>query len=267
MRKLLAKALRTACASVGAYPTYLTGEQELRACIRKLRPRHFEQGLIRLGPAGDGGYLVPDDLAGISTCFSPGVADISGFERDCAERGMKVFMADYSVEKPADWHEAFHFTRKFLGAVGNEQFMTLDSWVQDAVGDDDDELILQMDIEGFEYEVLLSTSDRLLRRFRIIIAEFHDLHLLWSRPHFNFASRALEKLLQTHSCVHIHPNNQCGSQTLRGLEIPRVAELTFIRKDRVSGEGFVTSFPHEKDIENADTKPLELPAWWYKDER
>lgn len=36
--------------------------------------------LIRLGPNGDGGYLVPDDLTGIEACFSPGVCATSEFE-------------------------------------------------------------------------------------------------------------------------------------------------------------------------------------------
>ena len=50
------------------------------------------------GPDGDGGYLVPDDLEGIVACFSPGVSNVAGFEKDCALKGMKVFMADASVE-------------------------------------------------------------------------------------------------------------------------------------------------------------------------
>ncbi len=62
------------------------------------------------------------------------------------------------------------------------------------------ELLLQIDTEGYEYETFLGMSDELARRFRIIAAEFHDLDQLWNRPFFRLASRAFDKILQTHSC-------------------------------------------------------------------
>lgn len=36
--------------------------------------------------------------------------------------------------------------------------------------------ILQMDIEGTEYEVILSTSTENLLKFQCLIIEFHNLH-------------------------------------------------------------------------------------------
>ena len=89
-----------------------------------------DKPLIRLGPDSDGGYLVPDDLAGIKACFSPGVAQVSGFERDCANLGMQVFLADRSVENPPESHRLFEFTNKFVGVTTSEEFMTLDHWVR-----------------------------------------------------------------------------------------------------------------------------------------
>ena len=80
------------------YPTRLTGNQDIQALLAQLRPMKCQKELIRLGPKGDGGYLIPNDLKGIKACFSPGVDQIFGFGLDCAYRGMLVFMADYSVE-------------------------------------------------------------------------------------------------------------------------------------------------------------------------
>lgn len=74
--------------------TKSTNPDVLMGLIRSLAPVIPPQGLIRLGPASDGGYLVPDDLAGIRACFSPGVSKVSDFEFDCANRGMQVFLAD-----------------------------------------------------------------------------------------------------------------------------------------------------------------------------
>jgi hypothetical protein len=250
--------------AAGTYPTKMTKKTELEDLVAKLRPRQPDRSVIRLGPAADGGYLVPDDLDGITACYSPGVANISGFEKDCAEQGIRVYMADYSVHGPAASHELFDFTKKFLGVVEDECRMTLDSWVDSTAGDNTSDLLLQMDIEGAEYEVLLGASDRLLRRFRIIVAEFHDLHLLRSRPFFGLASKCFEKLLQTHSCVHIHPNNCCGSESVEGLEIPCVAEFTFLRDDRISALVYADEFPHPLDADNTDNEPLPLPEWWYR---
>jgi hypothetical protein len=244
------------------YPTAATDPAALRALVKSLAPLNASKDLIRLGPDGDGGYLVPDDLSGIEACFSPGVSSVSGFEKACAERGMKIFLADKSVDAPAESHPLFSFTRKHVGATTSDDVMTMDNWVRESLPDERSELLLQMDIEGAEYETLLATSDALLRRFRIAVMEFHWLDHLWSKPFFRVASSAFRKLLQSHACVHIHPNNCCGSLKLKGLEMPRVCEFTFLRRDRLTGRSYATQFPHPLDRDNENKAPLPLPASW-----
>jgi hypothetical protein len=247
-----------------AFVTQKTAHDKMRGLITRLSPVVAEgQQLIRLGPKGDGGYLVPDDLTGIAACFSPGVALVSGFEKDCAELGMKVFMADQSMEGPAESHALFHFTKKYVGATTNDHFMTMDDWVGSSLPDDDSDLLLQMDIEGAEYETILRMSDALVQRCRIIVAEFHDLDQLWSSPFFRLAASVFDKILQTHSCVHIHPNNCCGSLQNDGLDIPRVMEFTFLRCDRLQSAVPAKTFPHPLDCDNTDNPPLTLPKCWY----
>lgn len=246
------------------YPTTLTSCQDLQALLNRLRPLVCDQGLIRLGPQGDGGYLLPNDIDGLDACFSPGVDYISGFEKDCAERGMKVFMADYSVEGPAEEHELFHFTKNYLGAIKDENHITLEGWVNSSVSDSDAEFILQMDIEGAEYEVLLGAPESLLKRFRIIVIEFHALKDLWSKPFFNLASKAFDKLLQTHVCVHNHPNNINPSKKIGTIEMPSVTEMTFLRKDRITKSLYASEFPHTLDSDNSEKPSMTLPGCWYK---
>jgi FkbM family methyltransferase len=245
------------------HPARLTDKNELQALLTKLRPISCGKELIRLGPNGDGGYLVPDDLEGIKTCFSLGVGSESGFELDCANRGMNVFLADQSVEKLPDSHEKFRFTKKNISVTTNDDFMTLDDWVASSIPDSQDELLLQIDIEGYEYEVFLGASDQLLKRFRIIVAEFHQLDQLWNKPFFNLTSRVFYKLIQTHCCVHNHPNNHSGSIKRENLEIPRITELTFQRNDRVNNPSFINTFPHPLDCDNSRKPPLYLPKCWY----
>ena len=243
-------------------PTYT---EEIRSLLDALSPVVCEHALIRLGPNGDGGYLVPDDLEGIAACFSPGVSSVSGFELACAQRGMRVYMADKSVDEPAEKHPQFHFQKKYIGATTNSDFATLDHWISESIAStEDDDLILQMDIEGYEYETLLAVSDDLLRRFRIIVVEFHNLHQLCNEPFFRLASPAFFKLLQTHKCLHIHPNNSSDSVRYGELTFPPVMEFTFLRNDRVREMRPATSFPHVLDYDNTSNPPLVLPDCWHR---
>jgi hypothetical protein len=248
---------------LGFHAAPRTSAAEVRNLIKALRPVVAGAPLIRVGPNGDGGYLVPDDLAGIDYAFSPGVSTESGFEAALADRGMRVFLADYSVDRPAIAHPGFVFDKRFIGGLSNDTFMTLDEWKQQKIGAVASDLLLQMDTEGAEYESLLGASPALLRQFRIMVIEFHDLQELWNAAFFGLAARAFRKLLATHAVVHIHPNNCCGSVKSRGLEIPRVAELTFLRHDRVRGTGFCTQFPHPLDCENTRRKSVHLHPCWY----
>ncbi len=232
----------------------------IRSWLPKLYPVLPSRPLIRLGPEGDGGYLVPDDLEGIEACFSPGVDIESGFELACAERGMKVFMADGSVDAPPLDHPNFSFTKTFLGGNARDGFITLDSWVADSLEDDKSDLLLQMDIEGYEYEVMPAISEELLNRFRIIVIELHDVH-----------SPTKEKLdlfrllLRNHTCVHIHPNNYCEPVSLMGLIVPIYMEFTFYRNDRVGESSYSVDFPHPLDSSNVASKTdRPLPSCWYK---
>lgn len=248
-----------------AFPTTMTERARAEALIDRLAPHATSVPLVRLGPRGDGGYLIPDDLADIEACFSPGVALVSGFERACADRGMQVFMADRSVDRPAESHPSFHFAKRYVGATSNEDFMTIDEWVANSPVQSQSDLILQIDIEGFEYESFLAMSDGLMRRFRIIVGEFHQLNQLWNRPFFSLASSAFEKILQTHVCVHIHPNNDVPVFDRWGLAIPPLAEFTFLRKDRVHGAKRAQVFPHPLDSDNAPNPHYPLPRRWYRD--
>jgi hypothetical protein len=241
-----------------------TPKESVLQLIHELKPYNVGIDLIRLGDEGDGGYLVPDDLEGITACFSPGVSSISKFEKECSRRGMKLFLADKSVEK-AMLDVEHSFIKKFIGCTNNSDFVTMNSWVEDSVGRDyNNDMLLQMDIEGYEYMTLINMSNALLNKFRIIVLEFHELHKFWLKSSFEFMSAALYKLLESHVCVHIHPNNGAGVDVQDGIEIPRLAEFTFIRKDRVKQKELWKTFPNELDSDCTRRPHVVLPDVWYK---
>jgi hypothetical protein len=253
-----------AAGSIGMYATQRTPPAELRRLIAALRPVVGGAELVRLGPARDGGYLVPDDLNGIEYAFSPGVSTESGFEAALAARGIQVFLADFSVEGPAEPNARFVFHKKYVGSVSDETYMTLAEWKDTTLPRYGGDLLLQMDIEGAEFETLLSAPPELLAQFRIMVIEFHALHELLNRPFFGLAARVFQKLLRTHSVVHIHPNNCCGFVVEEELEVPRVLEFTFYRNDRLTQRSYRRSFPHPLDRDNTPNETLVLPACWYR---
>lgn len=235
---------------------------DVAALVSSLRPRRCGFELIRLGPDTDGGYLVPDDLAEIAAVFSPGVGHSCGFELACIDRGMKAFLADGSIDEAPCRHQALSFRKTFIGVATTADTLSLSDWIDSSGVPAAADLLLQMDIEGGEFDVLhdLPTAD--LRRFRILVVEFHRLQRLWQPPFFATTTAMFSRLLETHACVHIHPNNCCGVHTAYGIEIPRTMEFTFLRRDRVAAGGPVPRFPHPLDRDNLPKPAVRLPECW-----
>ena len=260
---------RSLLTKLNLFPGKTTRAPDLISLVNAMRVTPIKQNLIRIGPDRDGGYLLPDDFEGIKYCFSPGVGDCSDFELDLAKRGLKIFLADRSVEKPSIDHSRFHFLKKYIASTNSpkEGLITLDEWYRqelETASDHSPEALLQMDIEGCEYEVLHNVSELLLKRFRIIVVEFHKLYQLTDRFSFNWMSKAFRKILSTHAVVHIHPNNNRTSISYRGIEIPSTIEITFLRRDRVQREERKLAFPHPLDRRCIETKAdLILPSCWY----
>lgn len=260
----LKKYIKDKLRSNGLYVEKSTSKEAVTSLIKSLHPVQTDKQLVRLGPDHDGGYLVPDDLKNIKACFSPGVGRMSNFELSCLEYGMQLYLADKSVDGPGVAHKDLNFLKKFVGPINNDDYTTLDDWVNSSIDNQEEDLMLQMDIEGFEYVTILNTSEHLLKRFRVIIIEFHNLHKLWNREFFLTTNLAFQKLLQNHYCVHIHPNNISAPYIQDGIEIPSVAEFTFIRKDRGDVLAYRKDFPHKLDKDNTPNTPVVLPKIWYK---
>jgi hypothetical protein len=263
MNRVTQQAVQKILALNGLTVEKSTDKELVVSLIEKLHPFRTDKSLIRLGPDGDGGYLVPDDIEGISACFSPGVGKISAFEQDCLKYGMQVFLADKSVDSLPVKNDHFHFIKKYIGPITDGDYIKMDDWVNTSLEDKSSDLLLQMDIEGHEYFSILSMSDTLLSRFRIMVIEFHRIQKLWNKEFFYLASAMFNKILQNHTCIHIHPNNCCGIEKLTGIEIPILAEFTFIRNDRIISKSPQTNFPHPLDFDNTGNKTIILPECWH----
>ena len=258
------KLVNTFLQPIGVYVARTTSSGEVRRIVELLKPVDCGIELIRVGGDNDGGYLLPDDMAGIKYCFSPGVADTASFELDCLDRGIPSFLADYSVDAPPIELAGCEFSKKFVGSVNNDQFMTLDQWVAVSLKSErDSELILQMDIEGAEYETLLATTNETLTRFRIMVVEFHNMESLRDQCFCQIVLSTLRRIREKFDVVHVHPNNCCGITSINGVKLPTVFETTFLRKDRVKSRKPVKLLPHPLDQPNLPLRAdITLPSYW-----
>ena len=159
-------------------------------------------------------------------------------------------------------HNRFTFSKLHFDTFNSSETVTIDDFCKRVPHDSD--LILQMDIEGAEYRVLNSASERLLTRFRIMVIEFHDLAQMFTHFGFREISSVFRKLLRTHKIVHIHPNNLADPVSRGPIVIPPLMEFTFYRKDRSFFEYRSLAYPHPLDAPNAADRPnLALPKCWY----
>jgi hypothetical protein len=229
--------------------------------IKSLRP--IKTNLIRIGGDSDGGYLIPNDLKGITKCFSPGVAHTSNFEKSLESYEIISFLADYSVDSPADLSTSSFFLKKFVAPYNSDTHMNFQDWISSNSKNNED-LILQMDIEGNEYATILSCRSEVLKRFRIMVIEFHSLDLIFDSRAFQIISNCFNLILNDFYVVHIHPNNTGRYRRFRDVVIPSTMEFTFIRKDRITDITYQKEFPHNLDrLNDINKSEVELPKnWW-----
>lgn len=183
------------------------------------------EGLILVGPQGDGGYVVTESAIGpVGTLISMGLNDDWRFEADFRRRGgARVICYDHSVT-PRFWlrytlsalkHRRLHQVTRFVDYVRffgkkearHERLMvgrdapgvvSLDTILKTIPVDQ--QLFLKMDIEGGEYSILDQIVAARLR-FTGMTIEFHDLGT--RRDEVDGFLQAMTGF----SVVALHPNN------------------------------------------------------------
>ena len=241
-----------------------------------LRPVDAGVPLIRVGGIEDGGYLLPDSLEDIGAVISPGVGASSVFELHFAERNIPCILIDGTVAVEPFPHPQFTFLHKMLtpsSALPGE--ITLAKAV-DLLDGETRNMILQMDIEGAEWDVLGSVQPDLMKRFKILVIEFHGFDKMIERKStFDRVERVFSGLFSLFTPVHIHINNYLPARPLRAkglrffrnrIEVPPIVELTFLRNDLMPKTRKFAEIPHPLDMKNMPELPDVPPphVWAYQ---
>ncbi|WP_299395902.1 DUF268 domain-containing protein [uncultured Desulfovibrio sp.] len=200
---------------------------------------------VRIGGNNDGGYVMPDPgRDGIAYSF--GVSGYSPWDRQMAERGFKVWQFDGTIDDAPDHHpNLFFFKLNISGKTQPPEGTSNISQILSRFGHAEERnIILQMDIEGAEWDVFETITDDQLRRFRQLIVEFHDLT---NREKLPFYTRIFKKICKTHRVVHFHYNNNGNILGFRDFLVSSLFEITFVRRDAGTFTPSADTFPTAQD--------------------
>lgn len=219
--------------------------------------------LIRVGSKKDGGYLIPNILYKTKYCFSPGVGTNSSFEDNLKKFKIKSFLADGTIE----YSGKHDFIKKNLSSFNDSKNITLEDWIRIKLKKKkSNNLILQMDIEGSEISVIYNTKETVLKKFAILIIEFHDFNNICNNFGLKVYDEVFSKLLKHFTICHIHPNNNWGTTKICNIDVPNFMEFTFINNQYFKKRNLIKhSLPHFNDYKNNKKLPdIKLPIIFYK---
>jgi len=239
-------------------------KNNISSLIELMKVRDLGHNLIRIGSDNDGGYLLPDILDEIEHCFSPGVGKIYEFEKEIGKKKINLFLADGTVDQKNIKIDKFDFINKNLSSKNDQNEITLQSWIEDKSVNNNKNLLLQMDIEGSEYEVISSTPTEYLELFKIMIIEFHFVEKIYNRLSYNIFLSSIKKILKSFEVSHIHPNNCQGYYNVCGEKFPTAIEITFLRKDLCLKNEKIKKLPHKLDQKNIkELSEVYMSEKWY----
>ena len=190
---------------------------------------------VRLGSAFDGGYVILDEIGGYDALFSAGVSNDVNFENDFLKKFAHIpcFAFDGTVGKlPDGSHTNIQFFKKNIAATNSPATTNLVLELEPFR-----DIFLKMDIEGHEYPFFLSMPLAVRRKLKQIVVEVHTPCVYGGQFDLGWTiSQKLEimlRLADTHVLAHFHANNNNGTSQFKGVAVPDVFELTYVRKGEV----------------------------------
>lgn len=222
---------------------------------RRLVPKVIDK--VRVGRPFDGGYVVPADFATmVDGLLAFGVGDDLSFENDfCDRHPGRTLAFDHTIDAPPYRRARVEFVPKGLATSASATMTTLDKLLSKGPFE---RPMIKMDIEGAEWKVLASCSDRVFERVPIMVFELHGM--LANTPMQNLV---LTRLLAHHEPVHVHANNVGPVLDVAGHAYPEWLEVTFLRRDLIDVlEPDRGAYPTRHDYPNWSGGADVALGWW-----
>lgn len=200
-----------------------------------------------VGINGDGGYVMNLPLSSSKIAYSFGINKDCSWDSRIADIGYDVFMYDHTISSLPYNRKEFHWEKTGLcGKDKTENCLTLEELIRKNRHEGNSGMLLKIDIEGAEWDVFDSIESGTLDKFDQIAVEFHGMN--------NFAIKekilsSLNKISETHCCIHLHGNNYSDVFFCGKYVMPNCVEATFVRKKSVSGwKTSSETLPREIDV-------------------
>ena len=115
---------------------------------------------VLIGEKRDGGYLLLDDFNNVRIAYSFGICNNVDFDKALADRGIDVYMYDHTINSLPFENPKFHW--KKIGICGknetNINLKTLEKLIEENGHKNEQNMILKMDIEYWEWDSLVDIS-------------------------------------------------------------------------------------------------------------
>ena len=223
--------------------------QAYKELLRLWRPFSMKGvPLVRVGAKNYGGHTMAEPgNKGIAV----GVGDYySEWNFQMAERGFTVYQYGENISEPPKKHTNLKFkkilftkepvTRSLAEILSLKDYPTLEN------------VVMQMDVRGKEWEILEAMTESQLKCFRQFAVDFHDLV---NESRIELYAKVFRKLNKTHRIVNLHYNNNVSFLCFKDFLIANVIRITYVRRD--AGEFSVSeeSFPVSNDNQTISSLP------------
>jgi hypothetical protein len=217
----------------------------------------------RVGKDNDGGYVIVELPAKYDLFLSGGIYDDNTFENMFLQKypNTPCYAFDGSVYSLAQPNPDIIFVKKNLGNVTNDAETNLHDYMRDY-----NNIFMKLDIEGHEFRILPTFfENQYINKIKQMVIEIHtpadielysDYYIGLQHIKNKHMFDMFHKINKTHTLVHLHANNACKMNTVDGINIPHVFEVTFIRNDFVTDKMKNTErLPTSIDMKNLLDKP------------
>jgi len=243
--------------------------EEIVEVFKKISPRMTDAKPIRVGKQSDGGYILLEDILSKSdgVAYSFGVGKTVSFETEMASKGYKNWMYDHTVRRPVCPNtDQFNFKPYGISTEDTHNMKTIETCIKENGHENRNDILLQCDIEGGEFDIFTNTPQSILKKFSQIIIEYHSLDkCIRNQHHFKNGYMEIwnwDKLKDTLNTLgenftpyHVHGNNWRGSFDVQGQMVPEVIEVSYVRNDLVNFIDGWQTFPTPLDFPNKKGVP------------
>ena len=249
-RKLVAME-ENACSADGPMawsPSAFHNWERILGCLR-IRSLGVDEK-ARVGGDADGGYVLPADWRKVSLLISLGIGPDNSFDAAFAEAGIPVEAYDPTISKLPLVHPKIHWIKKMV--VANPGFHDNEISLEQILERISHHPMpaLKMDIEGWEYPVILTCPQEALGKLRFFVAEFHEIADAVASGQTATLEAVWSRLSDIFDTVHLHGNNTCGVRVLGGALVPNLLEITMVNRNFYHTVPWQESFPGSLDCPN-----------------